>query len=437
MSTPSATTPRTYVGFGFGAIQAGLFLYEAFRSGKLTRLVVAEVVPDVVKAVRDAGGFFCVNIAHSDRVENARVGPVEIYNPAEPGDREKLVAALAEAAEIGTAVPSVSNYRSEGSGSIHKVLAAGLERKAEVSGPRAVLYAAENHNRAAEILEGLVFPEIPAARHGAAHWRVRFLNTVIGKMSGLVGGDARLPPVTPGGSRAFLVEAFNRILISQVKFLDGKPFERGISVFEEKPDLLPFEEAKLFGHNATHALAAYLAMLAGVERIAGLRDLTGAMAFLRGAFLNESGATLIAKYSGMDPLFTREGYARYADDLLARMTNPFLMDTAERVGRDVQRKLGWDDRLLGAMRECVAQRIMARRYAIGAAAAFAALDRSCLDSGPALAKAARELWAASAPDPSEQRCVLGLVEEGRGFLLSWLAAGKPDIEEHFACQRKR
>ena len=30
---------RTFVGFGFGAIQAGLFLYEAQQSGAFTRLV--------------------------------------------------------------------------------------------------------------------------------------------------------------------------------------------------------------------------------------------------------------------------------------------------------------------------------------------------------------------------------------------------------------
>jgi mannitol-1-phosphate/altronate dehydrogenase len=158
VTTPSAPAPRTYVGFGFGAIQAGLFLYEAFRSGRFTRLVVAEVVPETVKAVREAGGFFTVNIAHPDRVESARVGPVEICDPADAGDREKLLAALAEAAEIGTAVPSVSCYRSQGPGSLHKVLAAGLARKAETNGPRSVVYAAENHNRAAETLEGLVFP---------------------------------------------------------------------------------------------------------------------------------------------------------------------------------------------------------------------------------------------------------------------------------------
>jgi len=49
-----------------------------------------------------------------------------------------------------------------------------------------------------------------------------------------------------------LVEAFNRILISKTSFGDTlatRGFHRGIEVFEEKPDLLPFEEAKLYGHN--------------------------------------------------------------------------------------------------------------------------------------------------------------------------------------------
>ena len=66
------TGTRTYVGFGFGPIQAGLFVYEAFVSGNFGRLVVAEVLPEVVAAVRKSDGYFSVNIAHPNRVEHAR-----------------------------------------------------------------------------------------------------------------------------------------------------------------------------------------------------------------------------------------------------------------------------------------------------------------------------------------------------------------------------
>ena len=44
----------TFVGFGFGAIQAGLFCYEAARSGAFRHIVVAEIMPTVVADVRAA-----------------------------------------------------------------------------------------------------------------------------------------------------------------------------------------------------------------------------------------------------------------------------------------------------------------------------------------------------------------------------------------------
>ena len=78
------TGDHTFVGFGFGAIQAGLFLYEAFESGHFRRLVVAEVVPSVVEQTRDGNGTYSVNIAHADRIETVQVGPLEILDPNQP-----------------------------------------------------------------------------------------------------------------------------------------------------------------------------------------------------------------------------------------------------------------------------------------------------------------------------------------------------------------
>ena len=46
---------KTFTAIGFGAIQAGLFLYEAFRSHNFERLVVAEVNPELVASLRRAG----------------------------------------------------------------------------------------------------------------------------------------------------------------------------------------------------------------------------------------------------------------------------------------------------------------------------------------------------------------------------------------------
>jgi len=54
---------RTFVGLGFGAIQSGLFLHEACKSGTFLRLAV----PEVVEAVRGAGGYW-LNIATSSGI---------------------------------------------------------------------------------------------------------------------------------------------------------------------------------------------------------------------------------------------------------------------------------------------------------------------------------------------------------------------------------
>ena len=422
------TGSRTYVGFGFGAIQAGLFLYEAFQSGAFGRLVVAEIVPDLVAALRGTGGYFSVNVALANGVDRACVGPVQIEDPAVDIDRQHLIDAVAEAEEIGIAVPSVKAYVSDAAGSLHRVLAQGLRRKVTEHGPRAVIYAAENHNHAAEILQASVMAEIPESERDQVAGRVRFLNTVIGKMSGVIRDPAEiqaqnLAPLTPDIQWSFLVEQFNRILISKVDFEqreDEPPFRRGFEVFEEKADLLPFEEAKLFGHNATHALAAYLGMLKGIQLMAGLKALPDFMPFLRVAFIEESGIPLIRKYGGVDPLFTEIGYARYVDDLLERMTNPFLRDTVERTGRDPARKLGWNDRLIGTLRLALQFGVTPHRYAMGAAAALAVMDRAALDERVDLASRLDVLWQASEPAPQERVAVLELVEEGRRDLQRWL-----------------
>jgi mannitol-1-phosphate 5-dehydrogenase len=401
---------RTFVGFGFGPIQTGLFLSEAFTSGGFGRLVVAEIVPDWVAAIRRAEGRFCVNIAHRDRVEVVTVGPLEMADPALKLDRQLLMQAIAMADEIATALPSVEYYVSEGPGSVHRLLARGLRAKARKAGPLAVIYAAENNNHAAETLETLVLAEVPQAERAAVAARVRFLNTVIGKMCQLVSDpqevrDYGLVPLSPELPRAVLVEAFNRILVSKIRFDDR--FVRGITVFEEKEDLLPFEEAKLYGHNATHALSGYLGALARVHRVVDLGTVPGLVLLIRAAFIEESGEALIRKHRGVDPLFTQAGYSRYAEDLLERMMNPLLRGTIERVTRDTVRKLSWDDRLIGTMRLTLAQGIQPRRYALGAAAALAALHPPILDGDGTVDAILGSIWNAAV---DEQRAIIQAIE---------------------------
>ncbi len=369
---------KRFVGFGFGPIQSALFLYEAYRSGNFVSFTVADVDRELVEAVRAAGGRYTVNIARPDRIDRFTVEGVQLHDSRTPEGRQAIVQAVAEADELATALPSVAVYAAGGESSVAELLAGGLalrEASGQQPGERpAIVYTAENHNHAAEILEEHLRARAPAEAMAG----VQVLNTVIGKMSGVTADPQTirhlgLASLTPGLPRAVLVEEFNRILISRVR-LPG--FRRGIEVFQEKEDLLPFEEAKLYGHNAIHALIAYLADLKGCLTIADAGKDPWIMGVARRAFIQESGAALLRRHAGLgDPLFTPEGYAGYAGDLLQRMVNPHLCDQVERVGRDHARKLGLEDRLYGTMALALEAGIEPRNLALGAAAGVVSLVR--------------------------------------------------------------
>lgn len=399
---------KTFVGIGFGPIQAGLFLYEAFRSGNFKRLVVAEVVPDIVEAVRRGKGKCWINVAGQNGVEHHTVSGVEIFNPGDTDDRRALVAAISEADEIATALPSVSFYASGDDQSVAALLAEGIKmRLARGCRERCIIYAAENHNHAAEILWQAVAPLLGELSEKAQN-HAQCLNTVIGKMSGVVGDEAQikeqgLKRIAGDAGRCFLVEEFNRILISKIQWPD---FRRGIAVFEEKNDLLPFEEAKLYGHNATHALIGYLARRKGVRFMSDVRNDPSLLDLAREAFIKESGGALCRKYRGLDELFTPAGYEKYADDLLERMLNPHLRDLVERVVRDPRRKLGWNDRLVGTMRLCLRENINPARYTLGARAA---LDMLCETENGAADQLLDEVWQEADAAPEEKTMVRRII----------------------------
>lgn len=361
-------TRHVLTGFGFGPIQSGLFLAEAFAAGSFDRLVVAEIDEQLVQAVRANGGRYSVNVAHADRVEVVEIDGVEMLNPHVPSDRQALLAALAESTEITTCLPAVGIYQAGGDGSVGALLAQGLQNKRTEA---TIVYAAENNNHAAEILAETVANNTSAPPTG-----VQYVNTVIGKMSQVVTDPARvecmgLKTITPGFERAFLVEAFNHILATRCQLPNFLP---GIEVFVEKEDLLPFEEAKLYGHNAIHALLAYLGTLGGYRQMTELKNDEKIMAIARTAFLNESGAALVKKYAHLnDELFTKLGYQHYADDLLERITNPFLEDSIARAGRDPVRKLASNDRIFGTMALALDQGTKPDNMALGAAAGLATL----------------------------------------------------------------
>ncbi len=340
-----------FLGVGLGPIQTGIFLAGASKGG-FERIVIAEVDNKLKDAVNAGGGKITVNIARDNAVYAETYANVEVYNPLDENDLKKLIAAAADADELATALPSVKFFPQ---------IAAWL-RQGFAMQPlrRRFIYTAENNNHAAEELEKAVGQYFPATY---------YLNTVVGKMSGVANAvecEAQgLKRLCPDADRGHLVEEFNTILISSAP--DSE--QRQVKNLYVKANLYPFEEAKLYGHNAIHFLLGISGRKQGCEYMSELRSVHSLMKKAETAFIVESGAALCRKWDGVDELFTESGFNAYAQDLLVRMTNPFLRDAIVRITRDIPRKLGWDDRVIGTMRLVLSRGIEPLILAEGAAMA--------------------------------------------------------------------
>jgi hypothetical protein len=372
---------NTFLGIGMGPIQTGIFVAGAGKGG-FDRIVIAEVDNKLKEAINAAGGKITVNIAKDNAVYTETYADIEVYNPMDANDLKKLICAAADADELATALPSIKFFPQ-----IAAWLKPGFAMQPQ---RRRFIYTAENNNHAAEELEKAVGQYFPATY---------YLNTVVGKMSGVANaGECEkqgLKLLCPGADRGHLVEEFNKILISAAPGIE----DRQVKNLHVKNNLYPFEEAKLYGHNAIHFLLGILGRQHGLEYMSELRANPALMKKAETAFIAESGAALCKKWTGLDELFTPGGFNAYAQDLLLRMTNPFLKDAIARITRDIPRKLNWDDRVTGAMRVVLAQGYEPLILAEGAALAAEEL----FGRNPAtIKKGLAELWPAPWTDEHEK-----------------------------------
>jgi hypothetical protein len=336
----------TFLGVGLGPIQTGIFLSGAAKGG-FDKIVIAEVNEEL-KAAVNAAGSVTISIATATTVYQETYKGVVCYSPLIPEEKEKLIEAAAEATELATALPSVKFF-----GPTAEWMREGFRRNPNL---RRFIYTAENNNHAAEALEAAIGEKFP---------NTYYLNTVIGKMSGVVPAS-ELPGLAPGAANGHLVEEFNKIYISKCPGIE----ERKTASLYVKDDLFPFEDAKLYGHNATHFLLGTLGKTKGCETMDELVKYPELMEIARKAFIEESGKALIKKYAHLnDELFTEAGFRNYAEDLLVRMTNSFLKDAVARITRDLERKLSWEDRVIGTMRLIMKEGVTPENFAKGAAIA--------------------------------------------------------------------
>ncbi len=223
-------------------------------------------------------------------------------------------------------------------GDVYPLIALAIRRRWEAGGGPLDIIICENVRNAADAFRSGL------ARHLPDDFpltdMVGLVQTSIGKMVPLTTDQQRREDPL----RVF-AEAYNTLVCDGTAFKTGVPAVPGL---DAKQNITAYVDRKIFVHNLGHAATAYFAhlLVPGAiyvwQAIADHRILVAA----RGAMW-ESGRALIAEYP-QD--FAPSNIGTTIEDLLRRFANKSLGDAIYRVGRDLPRKLGPGDRLIGSLR---------------------------------------------------------------------------------------
>lgn len=279
---------------------------------------------------------------HYDRTYIEHVSGIDGKDP------EAIATAIAKASVMATAIGvNVLPY-------IAKPIAGGMIRRMESNGGPLNIIVCENKLEANEYLRGLVYEHLSEEQRAWANEQIGFVEASIGRMVPAV--PAELAAENP---LSVCVEPFCQLPVDRAAFRGEIPAIVNLQPFT------PFEffiERKLFLHNMTHAMTAYLGALQG-DKFVWESALRPEIKLL----------TLLAAQESCMALSTEHGVPisellSAAVELLYRFENRLLGDTLARVGKDTQRKLGAADRLVGAYRLCQKHGISCEAIALGIAA---------------------------------------------------------------------
>ena len=338
------------VHFGAGNIGRGFVGQLYWESGFRTTFI--DVNESVVGLLQSRGSY-PIHLV-SDTTE---VIPVDNVTAIHGGDIEAVSDALAVATIASTAVGSQILPR------IAPAIAKGIEKR--FANPDAAplnIIICENLLRGDAVLREAVRSHLAPEWHETLDAKVGFVEASIGRM---------VPRMTEAqlaeDPLLVCVEPYCELPLAGDSFKGEMP-----PIKHAKPysNFGAYVERKIFVHNMSHAATAYLGYLQGHTYIYEAIQDPKVRPVVEAA-LEESCLGLSRKH-GLD----KGALDAFATDLIHRYQNKALADQVARVGGDLRRKLGPNDRLIATANMCLEQDVTptALVEVIGAALRFDAPD---------------------------------------------------------------
>lgn len=203
--------------------------------------------------------------------------------------------------------------------------------KRSIEKPIAVI-ACENAIGATDTLAGFIkdSKNTPQDRLSSIHARARFANSAI---------DRIVPGQDPNAGLNVKIESFYEWVVDKTPFKEhGHP---EVSAINWVDDLNPYIERKLFTVNTGHAAAAYYGHARGKRTIHEALQDPEINKFVHDC-LAETAHLIVNKHG-----ISVDEQKAYVEKIVKRISNPYLEDVVERVGRAPLRKLSRKERFIG------------------------------------------------------------------------------------------
>jgi len=311
-----------------------------FGAGKIGRSFIAQLFGNAgYQIVFVDSNFELVTLLNQKKNYNTvvkgeyeKIIPVKNIRAFHLSEKDAIIEEICSASVIATSVGK------EGLNSVFPILAAGLSARRKVRQTQLIdIIIAENIRNAATLfkneLKKYLKEDFPISKY------VGLVETSIGKMVPvMLEEDLREDPLL------LFAEEFNTLLVDSNGFKSSIPEIEGLC---PKNNFKAWVDRKFFIHNLGHASAAYF----GFQVVPNEKMLWKVLqnpvvyrktynAMLQSAKIIQS--KYLEEYSMNDLL-------DHISDLLDRFQNRYLKDTVYRVGCDLYRKLGKNDRLAGAI----------------------------------------------------------------------------------------
>lgn len=330
--------------FGAGKIGRGL-LGELFSQSGY-EVVFVDIDEEVISHLNKKRAYRIKIVGNNPDV-------IEIKNVrgVSARDEEKVGCEIAKAQIAATAVGARELK------TIAPLIARGLEKRAilKVKDPFNIIIC-ENLLHSSQILKKYIWKELGRNYEVYAGAHLGLAESVVSRMVPVVSEKAKKKD-----SLLIITEEYAALPVDKKGFRGKVPNIKGIVPLDDLP---VYAEKKLFTHNTAHALCSYWGYLKGYTYIYEAIEDDRIRNMVLGA-LSESGNALIKKYD-----FDAQEHHEYIKDLLRRFDNVALEDSVARGAKDPIRKLGPEERLVGAANLAREFEIEPERLAGGIAAAL-------------------------------------------------------------------